>query len=62
MLAKLGYKAHVAKNGQEAVSLFKAHATYDLILMDMQMPVMDGLQATELIRNDPTIERQPVII
>lgn len=33
MLAKLGYKAHVARNGQEAVSLYKADSTYDLILM-----------------------------
>jgi two-component system sensor histidine kinase/response regulator len=48
-LNKVGYLVDLAENGQQAVEAFtKKH--YDLILMDMQMPVMDGYAATEAIR------------
>jgi len=49
MLARLGCEAHVAANGQEAVALHQDHR-YDLILMDCDMPVMNGYQATAGIR------------
>ncbi len=49
MLSKLGIETEMATNGQEAVGLATLHR-YDLILMDCQMPIMDGLQATALIR------------
>ena len=52
MLKKLGYDCDVAENGQIAVDLV-TNNIYDLIFMDMQMPVMDGIQATKLIRQDP---------
>ncbi|MDP4985478.1 ATP-binding protein [Pseudoalteromonas tunicata] len=44
-LAKLGLEAVIANNGQEAIDL-ASHQTFDLILMDIQMPVMDGYQAS----------------
>ncbi|HEX5756827.1 MAG TPA: response regulator, partial [Arenimonas sp.] len=49
MLGNLGYSADVAQNGQEAVAKWETHPV-DLILMDCQMPVMDGYTATRSIR------------
>jgi len=50
MLSKLGMQADLAKNGQEALDAASRH-DYDIILMDMQMPELDGLAATREIRN-----------
>jgi len=49
MLKKLGHTISIAQNGQEAVDFFKKQ-DFDLVLMDGQMPVMDGLEATQVIR------------
>ncbi|WP_367118058.1 ATP-binding protein [uncultured Brevundimonas sp.] len=49
LLSGFGCQIDVAENGQEAIDLWSAHA-YDLIMMDMQMPVMDGVEAIRSIR------------
>ncbi|ABL64673.1 response regulator [Chlorobium phaeobacteroides] len=50
VLTKFGYGVDVVSNGQECVDVLQKR-TYDLVLMDVQMPVMDGLNATGIIRD-----------
>jgi CheY-like chemotaxis protein/HPt (histidine-containing phosphotransfer) domain-containing protein len=53
MLEHNGAKVDVAEDGQQAVQMLRQHAqNYDLVLMDVQMPVMDGFAATSLIRTE----------
>ena len=53
MLRKLGYGCTVVKNGQEAVDAIDEQSAFDLVLMDVQMPVLNGYEATQLIRQSP---------
>jgi two-component system, sensor histidine kinase and response regulator len=63
MLGNWGHRVSIAHHGQEALEMLAAHR-YDLILMDMQMPVMGGLEATRLWRQRELAEglpRTPVV-
>ncbi|MBE9569633.1 MAG: response regulator [Proteobacteria bacterium] len=60
ILRPTGYKIYVAKNGQEAVNIAGKERP-DLILMDMQMPVMDGFEATKYIRKTKEMKDIPII-
>ncbi|TVP48197.1 MAG: response regulator [Halomonas sp.] len=60
MLERLGQKATVADNGQEALEQLKAdHRRFDLVLMDMQMPIMDGTETTQRWRDFEALHQLP---
>ncbi len=61
MLKKMGYLADIAANGLEVIEALKRQP-YDLIFMDMHMPAMDGLEATQYIRKNWRRDNQPVIV
>ncbi|MBG1264486.1 response regulator [Nostoc commune] len=61
MLKQLGYQADVVSNGVEVLEVIQ-HLSYDVILMDVQMPAMDGLETTRLIRQKYQVGSRPRII
>ena len=60
LLQDVGMRVDTAENGREAVAMLQARP-YALVLMDVQMPVMDGLEATRQIRQLPDCEHLPVL-
>jgi len=61
VLNRYGYQVKLVENGKEAVESLERRI-YDVVLMDIQMPVMDGLTATKIIRERFNKKRQPYIV
>jgi CheY-like chemotaxis protein len=61
ILGKLGYLPDVVENGQKAFEAVQANQ-YDVVLMDLQMPEVDGIEATKLIIAEVEEKSQPAII
>lgn len=61
VLRKRGFSIELANDGQEALQKLETSDTFDLVLMDVQMPVLDGLEATRLIRKEPRWNSLPIV-
>ncbi len=62
ILQEAGYQFGVATNGREALEVLMEEKDYDLVLMDINMPEVDGFQALELIHEGELVEQLPVIM
>ncbi len=61
LLEKNGVIVTLAENGQEALDILESGEKFDLVLMDCQMPVMDGYTATKIIREKDMFKKLPII-
>ncbi|MBZ5611598.1 MAG: response regulator [Acidobacteriia bacterium] len=61
VLTKRGYSLELAGDGREALSKLEQHGDFDLVLMDVQMPALDGLEATRIIRKDARWQAIPIL-
>ncbi|EKO3904807.1 response regulator [Vibrio fluvialis] len=50
LLNRMGYNVTIANNGQHAIELIEKNRSFDLIFMDISMPIMDGIEATRILR------------
>ena len=60
-LERKGIAVQVAENGQQAIEILQERSDFDLIFMDIMMPVMGGYEAMKAIRNDLGMHRIPII-
>jgi len=60
-LCNLGFEVDIAENGVECIETIKSNQSYDLILMDILMPEMDGFETARIIREELKLEKLPII-
>jgi CheY-like chemotaxis protein len=63
VLQRWGTKVDFAENGQQAIDKVESNKNYDVVLMDVHMPIMGGLEATEILRakTDPYFQQLPIV-
>lgn len=62
ILEAAGYAVEVAINGQEALDAIMTRGVPDLMVVDVIMPIMNGFELTQKVKNDPDLSRVPVIL
>jgi CheY-like chemotaxis protein len=62
VLSRAGYEVALAANGEEALGLLRAGPAFDLILLDMLMPVLDGWRFLERLAREGTRGRAPIVL
>lgn len=60
MFEEEGYDYHTCKNGQEGLDTLKNDSNFDLIITDLNMPVLNGLEMLEEVQKDPTLNNIPI--
>lgn len=61
LIESAGFIVEIANNGLEAINRMQKRADFDLVFMDIQMPVMDGITASEKLRNDSKFDNIPIV-
>jgi chemosensory pili system protein ChpA (sensor histidine kinase/response regulator) len=62
MLEKSGFRVRTSKDGQEALEIIQQQSPPDLIVMDIEMPRMDGYELTSILKNSPLYQSVPIIM
>ena len=57
-----GYVCKIAGNGEEALQILKQLSCYDIIVMDINMPKMDGIECLKILKKNPLYKHIPVVI
>lgn len=61
-LAQINIRTTEAQNGKECLDILSINKNFHMILMDIQMPILDGIETTKLIKNDPSFSSIPIVI
>ncbi len=66
--SKIANRLHVVNNGEEALAFLRQEGQYegsprpDLVLLDLNLPRMDGREVLEIVKNDPALRRIPIVV
>lgn len=61
-LRKHNYKTIIVENGREALNILQSEETVDLVISDIMMPQLDGLQLLEIVKTTPSLSHIPIVL
>ena len=62
LLEKHGYRVYQAKNGEEAIGFLATHAPVDLVVLDLRMPTLNGVEFLKAMKDDRAFQETPLVI